>query len=149
LSAAGGRVWLAQGMLHAKLAVIDDALALAGSANLDSRSLFLNYELMLAFHQAADVRRFAACSTRNARPRTATSAAHSRAWSGDVAEGMLLGGSDFSWRPSVDSRGFGMARILRLPHWSLASHLAALSPARRYQSPKKNSLQNLKQSLFI
>ena len=32
--------------------------ALAGSANLDSRSLFLNYELMVAFHQGADVRRF-------------------------------------------------------------------------------------------
>ncbi|MOA12624.1 putative cardiolipin synthase YwiE [compost metagenome] len=47
-------------MMHAKLVVIDDALALAGSANLDSRSLFLNYELMLAFHQSEDVRRFAA-----------------------------------------------------------------------------------------
>ncbi|MOA47695.1 hypothetical protein D3C78_1703530 [compost metagenome] len=35
-------------------------LALSGSANFDSRSLFLNYELMLAFHQGADVRRFAA-----------------------------------------------------------------------------------------
>jgi len=47
-------------MMHAKLAVIDDALALSGSANLDSRSLFLNYELMLAFHHGEDVRRFAA-----------------------------------------------------------------------------------------
>ncbi|MOA58705.1 cardiolipin synthetase [compost metagenome] len=43
LSAAGGRIWLAPGMLHVKLAVIDDALALAGSANIDSRGLFLNY----------------------------------------------------------------------------------------------------------
>lgn len=60
LAAAGGRIWLAPGMMHAKLAVIDDALALSGSANFDSRSLFLNYELMLAFHQSADVRRFAA-----------------------------------------------------------------------------------------
>ena len=60
LAQAGGRVWLAPGMLHAKLVVIDDALALAGSANLDSRSLFLNYELMVAFHKAADVQRFAA-----------------------------------------------------------------------------------------
>ncbi|MCG3143623.1 MAG: Major cardiolipin synthase ClsA [Gammaproteobacteria bacterium] len=56
----GGRVWLAPGMLHAKLVVVDDALALVGSANLDTRSLFLNYELMVAFHKAADVRRFAA-----------------------------------------------------------------------------------------
>ncbi|MNQ88527.1 Cardiolipin synthase [compost metagenome] len=60
LAAAGGRIWLAPGMMHAKLAVIDDALALSGSANLDSRSLFLNYELMVAFHQGEDVRRFAA-----------------------------------------------------------------------------------------
>lgn len=60
LAAAGGRIWQAPGMMHAKLAVIDDALALSGSANLDSRSLFLNYELMLAFHQGEDVRRFAA-----------------------------------------------------------------------------------------
>ena len=34
-------------------------LALAGSANLDSRSLFLNYELMFAFHDAGAI---AACS---------------------------------------------------------------------------------------
>jgi len=32
--------------------------ALAGSANLDSRSLFLTYELMIAFHTTDDVRRF-------------------------------------------------------------------------------------------
>jgi cardiolipin synthase len=55
LALAGGRVWLAPGMLHAKLAVFDDDLALAGSANLDSRSLFLNYELMLAFHDKDDI----------------------------------------------------------------------------------------------
>ena len=46
-------------MVHAKAIVIDDELALAGSANLDARSLFLNYELMLAFYEPADVRRFA------------------------------------------------------------------------------------------
>ena len=34
-------------------------LALAGSANLDLRSLFLNYELMVAFYEPADVARFA------------------------------------------------------------------------------------------
>ncbi|MEO6030979.1 MAG: phospholipase D-like domain-containing protein, partial [Burkholderiaceae bacterium] len=34
-------------------------LALAGSANLDSRSLFLNYELMFAFHGAPAVAHFA------------------------------------------------------------------------------------------
>lgn len=59
LAQAGVQIWLAPQMLHAKLAVMDDTLALAGSANLDSRSLFLNYELMMAFHEAGDVRRFA------------------------------------------------------------------------------------------
>lgn len=59
LAEAGGRVWLSPGMQHAKLAVVDDVLALSGSANLDSRSLFLNYELMAAFHQREDVQRFA------------------------------------------------------------------------------------------
>jgi cardiolipin synthase len=47
-------------MLHAKVVVIDEQLALAGSANLDLRSLFLNYELMVAFYEPADVARFAA-----------------------------------------------------------------------------------------
>lgn len=60
LAAAGVRVWLAPHMLHAKAAIIDDVLALAGTANLDSRSLFLNYELMAAFHDAGDIARFSA-----------------------------------------------------------------------------------------
>ncbi len=60
LAEVGVRIWLAPDMLHAKLVLIDDSLALAGSANLDSRSLFLNYEMMVAFHKAGDVRRFAA-----------------------------------------------------------------------------------------
>jgi cardiolipin synthase len=59
LVAAGGRVWQTPYMLHAKAVVIDDDLALSGSANLDSRSLFLNYELMVAFYAATDVARFA------------------------------------------------------------------------------------------
>jgi len=62
---------------------------LAGSANLDSRSLFLNYELMIAFHNAIDVRRFAVwfdneCKT--ARPYEAVAPGLVR----DVAEGTLL-----------------------------------------------------------
>ncbi|MCL4471644.1 MAG: phospholipase D-like domain-containing protein [Gammaproteobacteria bacterium] len=58
LTGAGVRIWLAPQMLHAKLAIFDDVLALAGSANLDSRSLFLNYELMVAFESASDVMRY-------------------------------------------------------------------------------------------
>ncbi len=59
LAAAGARVWLAPGMMHAKAVLIDDGLALVGSANLDERSLFLNYELMVAFYDAPVVERFA------------------------------------------------------------------------------------------
>ena len=60
MTQAGARVWLAPTMMHAKLAVFDDELALAGSANFDSRSLFLNYEVMVAFHHPADAERFTA-----------------------------------------------------------------------------------------
>jgi cardiolipin synthase A/B len=59
LTAAGGRVWLVPGMVHAKAVVVDSHLAMAGSANLDERSLFLNYELMVAFYDPDAVRRFA------------------------------------------------------------------------------------------
>ncbi len=89
LAQAGGRVWLAPGMLHAKLVVVDDTLALAGSANLDSRSLFLNYELMFAFHHPADVERFAAwfdVERAPAHPYGAEPPGLVR----DLAEGMLL-----------------------------------------------------------
>ncbi|MFC5520560.1 phospholipase D-like domain-containing protein [Polaromonas jejuensis] len=59
MSAAGARVWLLDGMIHAKAVAVDNELALAGSANLDERSLFLNYEMMVAFFESADVHRFA------------------------------------------------------------------------------------------
>jgi len=57
---AGARVWLAPSMLHAKLVVVDRTVALAGSLNLDARSLFLNYEMMVAFYDPAAIDRFAA-----------------------------------------------------------------------------------------
>lgn len=60
LAMAGGRIGLVPHMLHAKLAIFDDVLALSGSANIDSRSLYLNYELMVAFHDSRDVARFVA-----------------------------------------------------------------------------------------
>lgn len=56
---AGARVWLHPRMVHAKAVLVDDELALAGSANLDGRSLFLNYEMMIAFYDRPAVIDFA------------------------------------------------------------------------------------------
>jgi cardiolipin synthase len=58
LSSAGGRVWMFPRMIHAKVVVIDDQVAMAGSANLDERSLFLNYELMIAFFDPNEIQSF-------------------------------------------------------------------------------------------
>ena len=86
---AGGRVWFWPGMLHAKLVIVDDVLALAGSANLDSRSLFLNYELMLAFEPGEAVQRFQAWFDQQ---RSQATAHHPRPAGlvRDLLEGMLL-----------------------------------------------------------
>lgn len=58
LVAAGAKVWLFPRMIHAKAILIDEDLALVGSANLDGRSLFLNYEMMVAFYDHKAVRDF-------------------------------------------------------------------------------------------
>ena len=90
LNDAGGRVWLTPHMQHAKLAVIDDAVAYTGTANLDSRSLFLNYELMFAFEDGAAV---AACAAWFEHERS-LAARHlplrPGLW-GDLADGLVLG----------------------------------------------------------
>ena len=64
LTAAGAHVWFLPHMIHAKAVVVDDELAFVGTANLDERSLFLNYELMVSFYESADVKRFAQWITR-------------------------------------------------------------------------------------
>ena len=89
LGRAGVRIWLTPHMVHAKAIVVDDSLALVGSANLDARSLFLNYELMTAFYDRGDVRRFAdwidaerrSASVYRAKPPTLVR---------DLAEGLVL-----------------------------------------------------------
>lgn len=89
LAEAGARLRLAPGMLHAKLVVVDEVLALVGSANLDSRSLFLNYELMFAIQRQADVQRFGDWFDEACR----TASHHRPAPPGllrDLSEGLLL-----------------------------------------------------------
>jgi cardiolipin synthase len=89
LAGAGARIWFLPRMIHAKAVVIDDDLTLAGSANLDERSLFLNYELMVAFYDPAAIERFAQWI---ARQRDAAAAYRPRppGLVRDVAEGLLL-----------------------------------------------------------
>ncbi len=56
LAAAGARIRLVPGaMVHAKAMLFDGALGIVGSANLDIRSLFLNFEMVLLLREAADV----------------------------------------------------------------------------------------------
>ena len=58
---AGGHVLLyTPVMLHAKAIVFDDQLAVIGSANMDMRSLFLNYEVALYVSSPAQVAEVAA-----------------------------------------------------------------------------------------
>lgn len=56
LQRAGGRVLLfGHGMLHSKAIIVDDRVAMFGSANFDLRSLFVNFEIGVLVHSPADV----------------------------------------------------------------------------------------------
>jgi len=85
LVAAGGEVRLLPHMLHAKATVVDDTLALCGSANLDGRSLFINFEAMAAFYGPAEIGWLAGWITRSADglPRAQL---HQPAWWRDLLE---------------------------------------------------------------
>lgn len=56
LQRAGARVLLhGPGMMHSKALIVDRRVALFGSANLDQRSLFVNFEIGVAVHSPAEV----------------------------------------------------------------------------------------------
>lgn len=57
LSKAGVTIRRFRRMLHAKTLLVDDSLAVVGSANFDMRSLFLNYEIALFFSGNGEVER--------------------------------------------------------------------------------------------
>lgn len=52
---AGGKIYLYNKMVHAKAMTVDDDFAMIGSANMDLRSLFLNYEISMLTYSYADV----------------------------------------------------------------------------------------------
>lgn len=57
LTAAGGKVLFYQPrMMHAKLLLIDDETAAVGSANMDMRSLYLNYEIAMFLYSPGEVK---------------------------------------------------------------------------------------------
>lgn len=88
LLAAGAEVRLLPGMLHAKAVVVDEVLALCGSSNLDSRSLFINYEAMAAFYGRAEIDWLADWIARTAADAEPASA-RPPSWLRDIAEGMV------------------------------------------------------------
>ena len=76
---AGVGVWLYEPrMLHAKAILVDDALAIVGSANMDMRSLLLNYEIALCIYDSDAIRQLETwmlglktdCSARNLHPKS-------------------------------------------------------------------------------
>ena len=86
---AGAEVFCAPSMLHAKVVIADD-MALCGSANLDGRSLFLNYEAMTVFYSPQEVQWLADWAD----AQIATSQPYvyrQPSWWRDVAEGLVRG----------------------------------------------------------
>lgn len=89
LTQSGARIWMLPRMIHAKAIVIDDELAFIGTANLDERSLFLNYELMLAIYDAVDVGQIARWIEARCKDATPYQIPATGFWR-ETAEGLLL-----------------------------------------------------------
>lgn len=90
LTQCGATVRFSTGrMLHAKLLLVDDALALTGSANLDLRSLFFNHEITLVHRSPPEIEDLQAWAHAL---RQSTSIHHpsSVSWGRDILEGMVL-----------------------------------------------------------
>jgi cardiolipin synthase len=88
LQQAGGKVMLYPSMLHAKAVVVDERLALCGTVNLDARSLFLNFELMVAFYGRDEIAWLGNWIEERSRVSTPHDAALPRWWR-DLLEGIV------------------------------------------------------------
>lgn len=55
LEKCGGRIIKYPHMVHAKVILVDESQAVVGSANMDMRSLFLNYEIVMLAYSKPDV----------------------------------------------------------------------------------------------
>jgi len=84
---AGAEVMLYPAMIHAKAVIIDEDMALCGSANLDGRSLFLNFELMTAFYGAAEIDWLSAWVARHT-ARAKSYKPRKPSWRRDIIEGL-------------------------------------------------------------
>ena len=89
LSQAGVNVHLLPYMSHAKGVVFDDTLGLAGSVNLDSRSLLLNYECAVVFYSRAEINWLAGW-IEGLIPKTAQFDCRPPSLLRDLCEGLLL-----------------------------------------------------------
>ena len=88
LHEAGAQVLLSEGMVHAKVVLVDRDLGLCGSVNLDGRSLFLNYEAMAAFYGGAEIDWLSRWHARQAEVAGVYTGARPPWWR-DLAEGMV------------------------------------------------------------
>jgi cardiolipin synthase len=88
LHTAGGQILLFEPtMLHAKAVLFDDRLAVIGSANMDMRSLFLNFEVALFVYSPKEVDQVAAWAERlmaDAKPELPTPG-----WTRELAENVV------------------------------------------------------------